>query len=159
MKIKGKAVPQLKPVLVVLPRDGEDFAIKAACVPETAYQEFDALVKEPKPPIGAKADGSKVVLTDDKDYLKSVSEYGRKRSNWMLAKSLLLGTPDLEFSLFKMGDPETWDFEKELVAAGLSMMERGAVLQAILQANSLDETKLEEARARFLRSAEAQAQG
>jgi hypothetical protein len=52
-----------------------------------------------------------------------------------------------------MSDPNTWiNFDKELKDSGLSEIERIRIVNAVMTANCLNESKLDEARESFLAS-------
>lgn len=126
----------------------QDIIFKARAVLD--FDEFDQLVKAPEPMVDIFPGGRKVPNTKHPKYLAALTAYSTKRMNWIILKSLEV-TDGLEWDTVKMDDPETWDkYQEDFKSAGISIAEVNLIIQAVLQANSMDETKLEEARNRFL---------
>jgi len=150
MKINGRQFTKPYEVLCVLPRDGEeDIVFKAQAVLD--YSEFEAMCPVPEPP-SIQKHGQKKSVPDfqDKKYLEKLEKYNEQRFVWVAMKSLSI-TPGLEWSFLDPSDPDTWhDIEREFKSAYLSDAEGSLILSKVLEANSLDQTKLDEARQRFL---------
>lgn len=151
MKYKGKTIIGPNEELVFIPRgnDQEDFVFKCRAV--LNYDEFDALVKAPIVPMIMHAGESisRPLLTEP-GYVAKLHDYNKLRMSWLILKSLEV-TEDLELETVDMQKPETWNtWDDELNAAGFSDVEIGRVISGCMVANSLDQKKIDEARAHFL---------
>lgn len=151
MKYKGKTITGPNEELVFIPRgnDQEDFVFKCRAV--LNYDDFDTLVKAPIVPMITHAGemGAKPLLTDP-GYVEKLHAYNKLRMSWLILKSLE-ATEDLILETVDMQKPDTWDtWDDELSAAGFSDVEIGRVISGCMIANSLDQKKIDEARAHFL---------
>lgn len=150
MKYKGKTITGPNEEIVVIPRGNTDDFI-FTCRAVMGYEVFDKLVKEPEPKtiIRAGETESKPLL-DEPEYLAKVREHDKKRLSWLIVTSLL-ATADLEFETVDMADPSTWNnYYDELRDAGFTSTEIGRITRGVMIANSLDQKKIDEARAHFL---------
>jgi hypothetical protein len=152
MKIAGRKIEGPNVITLVLPReDGQDIVIKAQAVLD--MDDFDNNYPAPLPPTivyGKSGEIKKDV--DDPAYKKKLESHNTKRFSYMILKSLE-ATPELEWETVNMADPETWgNYESELKEAGFSNAERNRISMAVFDANALNETKLKEALARFIKS-------
>jgi len=151
MKINGKKLSGPNKVTVVLPRDGGDLAFIAKGVLD--YDEFNKLCPLPVPPsIRRKGDDFSTPDYSAPDYQEKISKYGAEKSAWMIIKSLE-DTEGLEFESIKMDDHTTWTgVYKEFKDSGLCDMEITRLIDGVMEANSLSDERVEEARSRFLAS-------
>ena len=148
MKMNGVKLECPNEVVLVLPRPVEDIIFKAKAVMD--YDEFEKVCPEPKPQVRTIKGGVKQEMTNDASYLKAVGEHNQKRMCWIFLKSLQ-ATPGLEWETVKYDDPNTWtNYVDELRASGFSAVEINRINDAVMQANCLDEAKLESARKAFL---------
>ena len=150
MKYKGKTVSGPNEEIVVIPRgNGEDFIFTCRAV--MSYEVFDKLVTEPIPKqITRAGETESSPLLDDPAYLRAVREHDRKRLSWLICKSLE-ATVDLEFETVDLADSTTWNnYYDELRDAGFTSTEIGRITRGVMIANSLDQKKIDEARAHFL---------
>ena len=150
MKLNGKILEGPNEVVIIIPRGNDDDIILTAGA-VLSYDDFDAIVKEPVPPtIMHKGETVSRPLLTDPEYLKKQNEYHTLRLSWLMLKSLS-ATKGLEWDTIDLSDPSTWnDYEKELRSAGFSSIEVGRIIKGCMEANSLDQTKIDEARNRFL---------
>lgn len=147
MKIAGVNVNGPNMEILVLPRIGGDIVIRAAAVCDMA--EFEQLCPLPKPPVITTKDGP-VPQLKDKTFLQKCEAHGTRRMAYMVLKSL--EPSDIEWDTVEMGNPKTWpNWEKELRDSGFADIEVNRITMCVMQANSLDENKLKEARDLFLR--------
>lgn len=164
MRYKGKQLKGPKTETLVIPReptyepgpngqaagtriDNDVVFIAQAVLDFTA---FDLLCPPPLPPNILKPGGVESKNLDDPDYKKAINEWGVKKRDWLILKSLEL-TPDIEWETVKMDDPETYvNYKQELVDAGFNTQEITMIVGLALKVNSVDEDKMEEARQRFL---------
>jgi len=149
MKIQGKRLDMPPEVVVPIIRDSGEVFFKASAVLD--FKEFDTVCPPPIPPM-IQRKGESVPTPDlaDKKYIDACDKYARQRTNYMIVKSLST-TEALEWEKVKMTDPSTFDkYEEELKESGLNQFEIGRLINAVMEANGLDESKIEAARKRFL---------
>jgi len=136
--------------LLVIPRPTGNLVVKAQTV--TSYKEFEALVPVPKPGGIRTKEGFK----EDReapDFLTQVENYDNLKFAYMVLKSI--EPSEIAFEKTKMQEPSTWlGWAAELQEAGLSEVETNRIVVTVLQANSLDEAKMQAARDAFLSGAE-----
>jgi len=151
MLYKGKKVTGPNEELVFIPRgnDQEDFVFKCRAV--LGYEEFDNMIKPPiVPTIMHAGEQIPVPMLDNPEYIEKLREYNKLRMSWLILKSLE-ATEDLKLETVDMSKPETWNtWDDELHDAGFSDVEIGRVITGCMVANSLDQKKIDEARAHFL---------
>ena len=152
MKLKGQNVETPYIDYVVFPRQDEDiiFTIQAVL----NYDEFDAICPRPKPPVIVSRKKGKIQDVEAAPFLDALNEWVTRKANWTYLKSLQ-ATEELEWDSIDMADPDTWEnIEDELTEACFTAAERLRLIQSINVVNGLDETKIEEARERFLATLE-----
>jgi hypothetical protein len=148
MKMHGIKLECPNEVILVLPRQDGDLVFKAKAV--TDYAEFDTLCPEPKAQVRTIKGGVQQEMTTEPAYIRAINEHNQKRMCWIFIKSLQ-ATEGLEWETVKYEDPNTWtNYIDELKASGFSAVEINRINTAVLQANCLDEEKLEAARKAFL---------
>jgi hypothetical protein len=147
MKIGGvdpKSLPT--EVFLVLPRGDQQIVLRAQPVP--SMDEFEALCPRPTPPGKMTRDGW-VPMPDDPTYQQVMVEWGQTRLGYMIVKSL--EPSQVEWDTVSLADPSTWkNWSTDLREGGLSDIECQRVMNLVLEANCLDETKLKKAREVFL---------
>jgi hypothetical protein len=148
MKLQGQSFNGPNEALCVLLRNGNPVAFKArACLD---FTRFDALVKRPEPKKIKKKGGAEEYLFSDPTYMEALNHYGSLRSAYTVIESLK-ATPDLQWDRVKDDNPSTWkEWQKELEEAFFTEREITRIFSCVLEANGIDEGKLEEARTRFL---------
>lgn len=145
MKIGGTEVTRSVEVLV-LPRTDGDIIIRAQSV--SISDDFNALVPRPTAPGIRTKDGFKSD-TEDSDYLKAVDRRDNMYWDYLCLRSL--EPSEIEWEKVDLNKPETWcKWQAELMEAGLAETELNHIQRCIMQANALDEKKLERARESFL---------
>lgn len=149
MKINGKRLDCPNIVTIVLPRSsGEDVVFKAKAVLDA--EDFERLCPPPKPPTMIRKGFGRVEDIEDPRYKAAMEERNTKRFDWIIIQSLR-ATDGLEWEKVKYSDSNTWHlYKEELREAGLGDYEIQRLIRGVLEANCLDETKMEEARNRFL---------
>lgn len=150
MKYKGKTIKGPNEEIVVIPRGNtDDYVFKCRAV--MSYELFDELVTAPEPKmIIRKGETVSKPLLDDPEYLAEVREHDKKRLSWLIIQSLT-ATEDLEWETVNLSDPATWNnYYDELNDAGFTSTEIGRITRGVMIANSLDQKKIDEARASFL---------
>lgn len=147
MRIGGIEIKGPNEVLLVLPRDDGDIVIKARAVLD--MELFEKACPEPKPPSKQTKQGLEYDIDDD-GYKQQLENHGKRRLSYMIVKSL--EPSEIEWDEVDIEKPKTWDkWAEEFKAAGLSNIEANRIMQAVMEANALDESKLEAAREVFLR--------
>lgn len=149
MKINGKKIEGPNVEVIVFPRsDGEEIVFKAQAVLD--LEPFRKLCPEPKPPRMLKRGVGMVEDVEDQGYKLSLEQHAKKRFDWIIVQSLR-ATDGLEWERVKYAESDSWQFyREELKDSGFGEYEIGKIIQMVLVANSLDESKMEEARKRFL---------
>lgn len=151
MKLNGETLSGPNVEFLVLPRgNGKDIVFKFQAILDT--KRFSELVKIPKP--GQKMlPGRKMVDdTEDPGFQAQVSDYATLRFHYMVLESIK-ATEGLTWETVIMDDPSTWgNWETEMKASGFNKQEIQMIQITASAANSLDQGKLDEARARFLAS-------
>lgn len=146
MKIGGLEVNGPTEEVLVLPRLGDDIVIRCQAVLD--MEPFVAMCPEPKAKALLVAGGWK---KNDKDpgYMEQCQAHSQRRFAYIALKSL--EPSDIEWETVQMDSPATWEnWEQELRDSGLSSIEVNRIVVCVMQANSLDESKLAEARESFL---------
>jgi len=153
MRIKGKLIGAPKPRPCVIERENEQFVFTISAVLD--YKEFDELCPTPKPPKALKPGGKVTVNTDSPRYLEALTKYSEKKTSWLLIQAIS-DTDGLEWERVDLQDPETWSlYMEELKGSGLTEGEIAYLINQVYEVNSLDESKMTEARERFISSQEA----
>ena len=148
MKI-GNVDPRTLPVeeVLILPRGDQQLVFRASGLKDMV--EFDKLVPAPEPPVLLTRDG-KVADVNNADYRAALVGYRRRRTSYTVINSLL--PSNIEWDTVKLDDPATWNnWETDLKEAGLFDVECSRILQLVMDANCLNDAKLEKARAVFQR--------
>jgi hypothetical protein len=152
MKIGGMSVNGPSEELLVLPRGEQVIVFRAKSI---NLDEFDALCPEPKPPGKLTKDGW-IPNAEDPNYMQVLATQNEKRIAYLIVKSL--EPSDIEWDTVQVDNPRTWtNYLQDFKNAGLTTIEINRIIQCVMQANSLDESKLEQARKVFLHG-QAQAQ-
>lgn len=149
MKIAGREVAGKNRVSVVLPREGGDpIAFIAEAVSD--LNRLDEYISLPEPPVVQKKGGVIEKNHDDQGYKEQLGQYNAKRMAWLILESLK--PSQIEWDTVNEDDPGTWkNYMKDLQGAGFSDVEINLIVSAVLEANALDENKLNAAREVFLR--------
>lgn len=161
MRIAGKKIEGPNVEMLVIPRtntkgEQNDIVFYAQAVLDMS--EFDKMIPTPEPKTAQYPDGTKKLLTDDPDFVKAQNDWGKRRFQYIMLKSLE-ATPDLEFETVKINDPATWDnWETEVKEAGFSDFEISRIRTVVMEANALSEARLQEARDRFLATVQSNGQ-
>lgn len=147
MKIHGRKF-QPHEVKMYLPR-GDNDIIEVTARSILDDSAFFKLCPEPKPPQIIKKGGKRDVDLNDKGYLREVKDYGERKFAWMFLTSVTI--TGAEWETVNLNDPNTWlNWKDELLDCGFNSFEINRMIALMHEANCLDDTKLEEARARFL---------
>lgn len=149
MKLHGKKIENPHYEIVVLPRGGgNDLVFKAQAIIDS--DPFTKLCPVPQPPKGMRPGGAVFLKLEDPAYKEAINQYARLKTAWTILESLR-ATPGLEWETVDYQNCDTWlNYESELKNSGLSEAEVQRLIQAVLDANALNETKMNEARERFL---------
>lgn len=114
------------------------------------FEPYEKLHPMPLPRMIQKPGQTPTPHLDDPKFKAETEKWYGTRMLWMYLKSLE-ATPGLQWEKVKMDDPSTYNlFRAELKSAGFNAIEVNMIVNGCLAANSLDDDKLEQARARFL---------
>jgi hypothetical protein len=146
MKIGGRTVEGPQEEILVLPRGDSPIVIRARAVSD--LDEFEKICPEPKPPGKLTKDGW-APNTNDPSYRQLIAMHSDRRMAYLIIRSL--EPSGIEWDTVKIEDPRTWlNYVTDFRNAGLATVEINRIIQLVMSANLLDETKLEEARKVFL---------
>ena len=147
MKIAGIDPNSLsREMLLVLPRGESQIVFRAKGLKDMS--EFNAICPLPKPPGKLTKDGF-VPNHNDPTYQQILTQWSAKRLGFMVARTL--EPTQIEWDTVDIANPATWtEWENDLKNGGLSQFECNRVTALVLEANSLDDGKIEKARAVFL---------
>ena len=110
--------------------------------------EFSTICPAPKPPGKLTKDGF-IPNTNDPSYQQLLTMWGTKRLGYMAVKSL--EPSEITWDTVDIANPATWgNWETDLKNGGLNQFEVNRVTGLVLEANSLDDDKIERARRIFL---------
>lgn len=127
-----------------LPHQGKIIPIRARAI--QSFDEFNKLCPEPEPPGKLTKDGF-IPNPEDEGFKATLTNYHKRRMGWMVINSL----QDMEWDTVRVENPATWAaWEKDLQNGGLSQVQCNLIFQHVMAVNSLDESKLREARELFL---------
>ncbi len=132
---------------LVLPRGDDQIVFRATGLKD--MEEFQKLCPEPQPPMKLTKQG-KVADTDDQGYKDALEGYYKRRNAYIVIHSLK--PSEIVWDTVQLDNPSTWaNWESDLKNAGFSEIECTRVFRLVLEANCLDEAKLQKARELFLR--------
>lgn len=147
MKVGGVEVTKCEEVLVLPRLTGQDLVFKAQAVQSMEY--FDNVCPKPKPSMRLVKGGVKEEHITN-EFVEQLENWSRLRYAYICIKSL--EPSDIEWDTVDQSKPSTWTgWMQELRDAGLSDTEINRVQALVLDANSLNESKLKAARESFLR--------
>lgn len=149
LKIGGVVVAGPAEEVLVLPRPlTGDIVIKARAVLDMSL--FDALCPAPKPPaILRRGNTQHEGNFEDAGYLALLDKHSQMRFAFICVQSLK--PSEIEWQTVKDDSPSSWkNWITEMAEAGVSSLEIQRIVNCVLQANSLDDSKLKEARELFL---------
>ena len=160
MKINGRSMgDQPNEVPVVLPRpevfneeieDWENGDLSFICKAVTSFDQLAELLPEPQPPVAIGKGNEKVYNKKDPGYKAQMHQYNLKQLAYIVIESLR--DADLEWDTVELENPQTWlNYVNDFKSAGLNMIEINKICQGCMEANALDEEKLDKARKLFQR--------
>ena len=146
MKIGGQEVKGPCVETLVLTRETEPLVIKAQAIPD--FDEFDAICPEPKAP-GKRTKNGFEPNFQDENYRVILEHHNKQRLAYLIIRSLEIS--NIEWDTTDINNPKTWlNYKEDFKKAGFSTVEINRIEQIVMQANALDEVKLEKAREAFL---------
>jgi len=150
MKFHGQEVKGPNIETIVIPRHYGDIVFEARAV--LSYKPFEELCPRPVPPYITRPGKKPEADPSDKFFLADVGIWGEKKFAWLILNGLAQ-TPGLTWDTVDLNKHETWlNYKDELATDGFTEAEVGRLIQGVMAANGLDESKVEEARNRFLAS-------
>jgi hypothetical protein len=146
MKIGGidpRTLPNIE--VLILPRGDQNIVFRARGLQD--MEEFMKLCPEPNPPGKLTKDGWQP-NPEDKNYISVLTEWNKRKLAYIVVKSL--EPSDIEWDTVEIANPGTWsNWESDLKKGGVTQIECNRVVSLVLEANCLDEAKLEKARKVF----------
>lgn len=152
MKLGQRSLKNPREDFLSLPREGQDdIVFKARVVND--YSSFEQLCPPPEPPfIKRKGETEGRPNPEDPNFKIEQSKWYIDKQNWTILESLKV-TPDLEWETIDPTDPKTWiNYIEELRESGFNAIEISLIRNLALTTNSVSQSKLDEARERFLAS-------
>lgn len=158
MKIAGQELAgelaQLNEEILVLPRKQSQIILTARALAD--MDEFNALMPQPMAPQIFRKGKGWGQNNKDKNYVSEMTRFGECKLAWMVLKSL--EPSEIEWDTVDMAQPATWkNWETDLRNSSFTQHECNLVLELVLDANQLNESKLEQARELFVLGQEAEA--
>jgi DNA-binding MltR family transcriptional regulator len=149
MLINGKKLDTPNIEYCIIPRgNAEDIILKACAVLDMS--PFEKLCPPPKPVIKRLPGNKKVEDVESPIYKAHLQTWNNKRVAYMVIKSLE-ATEELVWEKVNLSNPDTWElYESELRESGFSEIEIMRILNTVMSANCLNETRIEQARNAFL---------
>ena len=149
MKLRGVKIQGPNVEVIIIPR-GDDLPIVLRAQAILDMDEFNRLCPEPEPPKKMIQGGQRVPNVEDPHYMQAVEERGKRRLAYMVIKSLSV-TEGLEWERVRLSEPSTWlHYLDELKESGFNEVEVNRIINGVHTANCLNESKIDEARQRFL---------
>lgn len=151
MKLNGTKIQGPNVETIVIPRgDGLPIVFRAQAIID--MEEFKRLCPMPEPPTKLLPGNVKQPDVEDPHYRAALETRAEQQHAYTIVKSLE-ATVGLEWDTVKLEEPSSWtNYEKELKDAGFSEYEIIRIHNGVMAANCLNESKVEEARQRFLAS-------
>ena len=148
MRLNGKKIEGPNSCIIVIPRQSGDLVFKAQAVLD--FDDFKTIYPEPTPPEILYPGGEKGKDLENPNYIASITEWAGRKTSWMVMKSLE-ATVGLEWETIDFSKPETWDnYKTELQSAGFSPIEIMRIINCVMDANGLNQDRIDEAMKRFL---------
>lgn len=136
-----------------LPHNDGVITFRARALLDEDFDQFNALCPYPKPPVTRTKDGDKQ-NTSDPGFKQQVANWENQRVGWMVMTSL--EPTGIEWSMVKPDKPGTWKhYRKELSQAGFGSIQIQRIVNHVMDANCLSESKMEWAREVFARGQQA----
>lgn len=147
MRIGGKEINGSHEAVLVLPRGIDDqIVIRAKAVLD--LDAFTAMCPEPKAP-GRLTKSGWEPNTKDENYQITMMRHFEQRVAYLLIHSL--EPSHIEWDTVDINNPRTWtNYMDDFKKAGFSSVEINRIVALVMEANALDEAKLEKAREVFL---------
>jgi hypothetical protein len=149
MKVNGREIAGPNRVTLVLPRENaDDIVIIAQSISDMSA--FDKYIELPLPPSAMVKGGNVEHNYNDSGYVEQLAGYNLKKMAWIVLTSL--APSNIEWEKVDLENPGSWvGYVEEMKDAGFSEIEVNRVCNLCMEANALDEGKLEAARQVFLR--------
>lgn len=154
MKIAGVRLYEPNIEHLYLPRGDQVIHFMAKGIVDSTI--FDELCPRPRPPKIQKPGQKPEDNFEDDNFKRALDQWGTRRTDWMVIESLR-ATEDLTWEKVKYDDPGTWHlWREELKEAHFVDAEVNRILNLVMNANALNEARLEEARNSFTLLSQAQ---
>lgn len=153
MKIGGIEVQGPNESVLHLPHHDTVVTFRARALLDTDFDHFNAVCPYPSPPVTQTKNGTKENL-DDPGYKQQVANYEEKRLGWMVMTSL--EPTGIEWESVEPDKPNTWrKFRDDFRKAGFGAVQISRIVNLVMDANCLSESKMEWAREVFAHGQQA----
>ena len=148
MLYAGQSFTKPNEEILVIPRSDRDIILRAKAI--LNYDEHDKLNPRPEPPSITMKGGKQVSDITDKKYQDALDLWARRRTAWMIIKSLE-ATTELLWETVQFNDASTWEnYLSELEKAFFNPQEIARIIDLCSQVNSLNQKRIDEATELFL---------
>lgn len=150
MKLFGQTITEPNTDFIVIPRRDFDIVLTVRAILDD--QPFLDMCPRPKPPKISRPGHGYQEEVNDKGFLRAVEKWAELKTSWIVLESLK-ATPKemLEWEKVKYNEPMTWNLWKdEMKTAFFTENEIVSVINLVWSVNGVNQTKLDEARLRFL---------
>jgi len=149
MKIAGVELTAPGNIIIPIVRGDQEIIFQASCIID--YSEMDSVLKIPEPKMRVyKGDKDPKPQIDSPEYKALVLDYTAQKIAWMVCKSLT-ATPGLEWETVDWVNPESWsNYEGELTLLGFNEFQINKLVSGVMEANGLSQSRIDEAKQRFL---------
>jgi hypothetical protein len=142
MRIGGIEINGPHEALLVLPHGEQQVAFRARAILD--FDPFYEQCPEPVAPVKMTKDGT-VPDLENAGYKSAKLEHERRKNAWIILQTL--EPSQIEWDSVKMDVPGTWvNYAKDLRDNGFSVIEINRIVDLVMEANCLDESKLKWAR-------------
>ncbi len=153
MKINGLTDIRPQAKSIVFPREddeGNEYFIEIKAGVILNHDAFDAIYPEPIAPTKMYPSGVTEQDFEDKQYLEDITTKAERQIHWMVLESLK-ATDGIEWEKVKYNDPDTWElYKEELADIGFLPTEILQITTLVVKANIITESRMDEAKRRFL---------
>lgn len=148
MKMNGVKLDVRAVEYTVIPRASGNIVFKSQAVPE--LDAYDEKFPAPVAPTRTIKGGTTMVVTDDPEYMKALTDWATNKSDWMFIMSLS-ATEWLEWERVDLNNPATFkEWRAELKEAGFTVAELIRIVNDVQAANGMNQKRIDEAQADFL---------
>jgi len=149
MKIGGEEINKPNEDILVIPRGkGSPIVFEGQAIMD--FTVFNALCPMPEAPTITTRTKGTIKDEKDKGFMAQMNNYVAQKTAWMIIETLK--PSNIEWDSIDPEKPATWvKWSEDMANAGFTAAEQQRIMTFVIEVNSLSESKLEQARADFLR--------